>query len=179
MQEILLTIVKSINWGEVLTSLLSACMYLLVPVFLELTTGVLRSTSAYLEANKENSWALRLMSDVATVMNAQWQIEAKDIREKWDKGELTIEEWEKEKADLKEGFHVKMREKLKQYPVAYAKKLEANMDDHMEAWIAKNKRIEALLTSLKDKTTMSDPALLAELKAQLESQIKDNQPTPQ
>lgn len=172
MQEILMTIVKSINWGEVLTSVLNTIVYLSIPILLEISTGVIRTTSAYLEANKENSWAMRLMSDVATTMNAQWQIEAKDLRAKWEKGEISPEDWEKEKQDLRAGFKEKMMEKLKKYPVAFAKKYETDIEDHMEAWIAQNKRIEALTKLLKEKTTINDPVLIAELKKQVEQQLK-------
>jgi len=158
-----MTVLKSINWGEILTSVIQAILFLIIPVVLELTTGVLRNTSKYFEANKENSWFMHLMADVTTVMEAQWQIEAKDIRAKWDAGELTKEEWEKQKQDLKQGFRTKMLEKLKKYPAAYAKKFEDELDDHMEAWIAQNKRIEALTKTLQN-TTVQSPAVVEALK---------------
>lgn len=157
-----MNVFNSINWGEILTSVIQTILFLTIPVILELTTGVMRNTANYFEANKENSWFMHLMADVTTVMDAQWQIEAKDIRAKWDAGELTKEEWDKQKQDLKLGFKTKMLEKLKKYPAAYAKKFEGELDDHMEAWIAQNKRIEALTKTLQ-KTTVQSPAIVEAL----------------
>jgi len=165
MQEFVLEIVKSINWGEVLTSVIQTVLFLLIPVFLELTTGVLRATSNYFDANKENSWAMRLMSDVTNVMNAQWQVEARDIRAKWDAGELSKEDWDKAKETLKGNFKQKMLDRLKLYPAAYAKKYEGELEIHMEAWLAQNKKVEALTKAIKENTTIQDPKIIEALQA--------------
>lgn len=172
LQTLLLEIVKSIHWGEVLTSLINTILYLCIPLFLEWSTGVLRASSTYLEANKENSWMLQFMADIATTMDAQWQIEAKDIRKAWDEGRLTQEEWDKQKQELKDGFNKKMLLKLQKYPAAYAKKFEGEIEDQMEAYLAKNKKIEALTKAIKENTSIQDPELINALKSFAEKQKK-------
>lgn len=170
---VVVEVVKSINWGQVLTSCLETVMYLAIPLILELSTGVLGNTAKYLDANKENSWLMHFMSDVATVLDAQWQTEAKDIRAKWDAGELTKEQWDASKKELKDGFKTKMMEKLKKYPAAYAVKFEADLDDHMEAWLAQNKKIEALTKTLQ-KTAVQSPEIVAALGGTVAPVLKKN-----
>jgi hypothetical protein len=169
---LMVEIVKSINWGEVLTSVIQTILFLLIPIFLELTTGVLRATSNYFDANKENSWAMRLISDVATVMDAQWQVEAKDIRAKWDSGELSREEWDKAKGSLKENFKSKMLERLKLYPASYAKKYEGEIEVHMEAWLAQNKKVEALTKVIKENTKINDAEIIEALPTEVKKAVK-------
>lgn len=138
---------ESINW----TSVINTVLMILAPLILEVFTGIFRAIVKFLQAHWENNFYLRFLVDVAEVMSAIWQQEAEALKQAYSDGVITEEEWKEHGVRLKALAVEKIVERLKRYPESFRESFGKRVEDAVESWLERNKRVQALLQLAKSK----------------------------
>lgn len=146
MWEAILEILKSINWTSVITTLLM----ILAPLILEVFTGIFRAIVKFLQTHAENNFYLRFLTDVAEVMSAIWQQEAEALKADYADGVITEEEWKAHGVRLKKLAVEKIVERLKKYPEAFREAFGKRVEDAVESWLERNKRVQTMMQYMKN-----------------------------